>query len=66
VTARLQIEMSDARLWAAELFAAVSVVYRETTRDPLAPSDLEIASLVKRIALGLDEMPPTRCLNCSG
>jgi hypothetical protein len=53
-------------LWAAELFAAVSVVYRETTRDPLAPSDLEIASLVKRIALGLDEMPPTRCLNCSG
>jgi hypothetical protein len=64
VTARLQIGMPDARLWAAELFAAVSVVYRQATGDPLALSDPEITSLVRRIALGLDETTPTRCRNC--
>jgi hypothetical protein len=34
-----------AREWAAELFAAVSVAYREVTGDPHAMSDFELQSL---------------------
>ncbi len=44
-TLRLELKMSEARLWAAELFSAVSIAYREATWDPHALSDEEIASL---------------------
>jgi hypothetical protein len=43
--ATLVLPISDAREWAAELFQAVSVAYREATGDPHAMSDSELASL---------------------
>jgi hypothetical protein len=43
--ATLVLPIDAAREWAAELFAAVSVAYREVTGDPHALSDFELASL---------------------
>ena len=43
--ATLVLPIQHAREWAAELFAAVSVAYREVTGDPHAMSDHELASL---------------------
>jgi len=43
--ATLVLPISQAREWAAELFTAVSVAYREVTGDPHAISDFELASL---------------------
>jgi hypothetical protein len=43
--ATLVLPINTARQWAAELFAAVSVAYREVTGDPHALTDFEIANL---------------------
>jgi len=43
--ATLVLPIQHAREWAAELFAAVSVAYREVTGDPHALTDLELQSL---------------------
>jgi hypothetical protein len=43
--ATLVLPIQHAREWAAELFAAVSVAYREITGDPHAMTDFELASL---------------------
>lgn len=43
--ATLVLPIQHAREWAAELFAAVSVAYREATGDPHALTDSELASL---------------------
>lgn len=43
--ATLVLPIERAREWAAELFQAVSVAYREITGDPHALSDFELASL---------------------
>jgi hypothetical protein len=43
--ATLVLPISQAREWAAELFAAVSVAYREVTGDPHALTDFELANL---------------------
>lgn len=43
--ATLVVPIAQAREWAAELFAAVSVAYREVTGDPHALTDSELASL---------------------
>jgi hypothetical protein len=43
--ATLVLPIHTARQWAAELFQAVSVAYREVTGDPHALTDAEIASL---------------------
>jgi hypothetical protein len=43
--ATLVLPIGTAREWAGELFAAVSVAYREITGDPHALSDYELASL---------------------
>ena len=43
--ATLVLPIGQAREWAGELFAAVSVAYREVTGDPHAMSDFELASL---------------------
>ncbi len=43
--ATLVVPIDAARWWAGELFAAVSVAYREITGDPHALSDYELASL---------------------
>jgi hypothetical protein len=43
--ATLVLPMSQAREWAAELFQAVSVAYREVTGDPHALTDFELANL---------------------
>jgi hypothetical protein len=45
VLATLVLPVADAREWAGELFAAVSVAYRELTGDPHALSDDELAAL---------------------
>jgi hypothetical protein len=45
LTATLVLPMDEARSWAAALFAAVSVAYREATGDPHALSDEELAAL---------------------
>lgn len=45
VLATLVVPTQLARGWAGELFAAVSVAYREITGDPHALSDDELASL---------------------
>jgi hypothetical protein len=41
----LVLPIEAAREWAAELFAAVSVAYREVTGDPRALTDSELAAL---------------------
>jgi hypothetical protein len=41
----LVVATSQAREWVGELFAAVSVAYREITGDPHALTDFELASL---------------------
>jgi hypothetical protein len=43
--ATLVLPIGQARQWAGELFAAVSVAYREVTGDPYALTDHELASL---------------------
>lgn len=43
--ATLVVPTAQAREWAAELFAAVSVAYREITGDPHALTDDELATL---------------------
>jgi integrase/recombinase XerD len=43
--ATLVLPIDQAREWAAELFAAVSVAYREVTGDPHALTDHELAAL---------------------
>lgn len=43
--ATLVLPISQAREWAGELFAAVSVAYREVTGDPHALTDFELANL---------------------
>jgi hypothetical protein len=43
--ATLVLPISAAREWAGELFAAVSVAYREVTGDPHALTDFELANL---------------------
>lgn len=43
--ATLTLPINQARSWAAELFSAVSVAYREATGDPHALADYELASL---------------------
>src|SRR5260370_577788 len=43
--ATLVLPMDAARWWAGELYAAVSVAYREATGDPHALSDAELAAL---------------------
>jgi len=45
VLATLVLPIATARSWAGELFAAVSVAYREATGDPHALTDFELASL---------------------
>ncbi len=45
VLATLVVPVGLARSWAGELFAAVSVAYREATGDPHALTDFELASL---------------------
>lgn len=54
VLATLVLPLEKAREWAGELFAAVSVAYREATGDPHALSDEEIAGLAK---VGYDPPP---------
>ncbi len=41
----LTLALSGAREWAAELFAAISVAYREATGDPHALDDVTVAGL---------------------
>jgi hypothetical protein len=43
--ATLVLPINAAREWAGELFAAVSVAYREVTGDPHALSDFDLANL---------------------
>ncbi len=43
--ATLVLPIEAAREWSAELFAAVSVAYREVTGDPHAMTDFELQSL---------------------
>jgi hypothetical protein len=43
--ATLVLPIGTARAWAAELFCAVAVAYREATGDPHALTDFELASL---------------------
>jgi len=45
VLATLVVPVTEARQWAGELFAAVSVAYRELTGDPHALTDSELAAL---------------------
>jgi hypothetical protein len=45
VLATLVVPIATARSWAGELFAAVSVAYREATGDPHALTDVELAGL---------------------
>jgi len=59
-TLRLGLPMAEARVWAAELFSAVSLAYREATGDPSALSYWELSSLVKAIAVGNSAEPATR------
>jgi len=54
VLATLVLPLGMAREWVGELFAAVSVAYRELTGDPHALSDGEIAGLAK---VGYDPPP---------
>jgi hypothetical protein len=44
-TLRIEVDITEARNWAAELFACVSAAYREATGDPHALSEDEVASL---------------------
>lgn len=41
----LVLPIDQARTWAGDLFAAVAVAYRETTADPHALTDVELAEL---------------------
>ena len=43
--ATLILPIAEARVWAGELFSAVSVAYREATGDPHALTDFELACL---------------------
>lgn len=43
--ATLVLPIGEARIWAGELFNAVSVAYREATGDPHALTDYELACL---------------------
>lgn len=45
VEATIVIPLDDARAWAADLYAAVTIAYREHTGDPQAMSDHELAAL---------------------
>jgi len=67
VLATLVVRVDRAREWAAELFGAVSVAYRELTGDPHALSDEAIAGLTKvgydppfGILVSGDECSPAR------
>jgi hypothetical protein len=68
VLATLVVPTAAAREWAGELFAAISVVYREVTGDPHALTDDELASLPAPVAylpgpgllLAGDECSPAR------
>jgi hypothetical protein len=54
VLATLMLPVGKAREWAAELFAAVSLAYREASGDPHALCEEEVAGLT---ALGYDPAP---------
>lgn len=45
ITCELQVPLDRVREWAGDLYAAVSVAYREATGDPHALSDEELAML---------------------
>lgn len=42
--ATIVVPMTEARAWAADLYAAVTIAYREHTGDPEAMSDHELAA----------------------
>jgi len=45
VEAVIVVPITEARSWAADVYAAVTIAYREHTDDPSAMSDFELANL---------------------
>lgn len=45
VEAVILVPLAEARSWAADVYAAVTIAYREHTGDPSALSDFELADL---------------------
>lgn len=45
VEAVIVVPLAEARSWAADVYAAVTIAYREATGDPQALSDHELASM---------------------
>jgi len=45
VEAVIVVPLAEARSWAADVYAAVTIAYREHTDDPTALSDFELAAM---------------------
>ncbi|MFN8038881.1 MAG: hypothetical protein U0Q07_06685 [Acidimicrobiales bacterium] len=45
VEAVIVVPLAEARSWAADVYAAVTIAYREHTGDPSALSDFELAAM---------------------
>ncbi len=45
VEAVIVVPLAEARNWAADVYAAVTIAYREHTGDPSAQSDYELAAM---------------------
>ena len=45
VEAVILVPLEEARVWASDVYAAVTIAYREHTGDPRAMSDYELANL---------------------
>lgn len=45
VEAVIVVPLAEARSWAADVYAAVTIAYREATDDPQAMSDFELATM---------------------
>lgn len=45
VEAVIVVPLAEARSWAADVYAAVTIAYREATGDPQALSDYELATM---------------------
>lgn len=45
VEAVIVVPLAEARSWAADVYAAVTIAYREHTEDPSAMSDFELATM---------------------
>lgn len=69
LVATLVVPIADARSWAGALFDAVAVAHRESTGDPHALSDYELASMPHPdaydpgpgvVVVGVDDATPAR------